>query len=315
MAIIKLSKGEQRRLSVFFTCLVIAFMAWILTTLSNQYEYTIKTVVSFTNPPLRRSFRSLQSDTIDAVVQGNGWNHLFSKINIDNKMITVSLKSLDTKNYVLLSSQLAEINKKRQPNQQIVAFTPDTLYFDFSSRAVKRVPVQLQYKLSFKQQSGISDNITVKPDYVTISGPAQVIDKIKSWKTDSLTLKNVDDSVDVNLRLQGVKESNMIIYPKTVEVRVPVDEFTEKVVELPVKLINNKSYYNVKMFPQKVKVVFTVSLNKYAKINEQNFEAVADLDLWKEHGYKQLPVKLTRFPAFCKLVSIEPQNIDFIIKE
>src|ERR1700753_2727381 len=78
MAIIKLSKGEQRRVSAFFTCLIIAVLAWVLTQLSGPHKYTVRAVFNFTNFPLHRSFRSLQSDTVNAEIQGTGWNVLFS---------------------------------------------------------------------------------------------------------------------------------------------------------------------------------------------------------------------------------------------
>lgn len=315
MAIIKLSKNEQRRLSVFFTCLLLAFGAWVLTMLSNQYTYTVKTVVSFTNPPVRRSFRSLQSDTVEAKVQGNGWNMLFAKMNMHDDRVSVDLKTLDSRSYIVLSSQLKTLNDKRAANQQIVSFYPDSLYFDFSSRAVKRVPVELQYKLGYKRQFILSDDVVLNPNYVTISGPAETIAGIRSWKTDSLTAQDVEDPIDQTVRLKSVPESNMSIFPKAVRVHVPISEFTEKTVEVPVKLINNKNYYSVKMFPQKVKITFTVALNKYAITDEHDFEAIADLSLWQDQHYAQLPVKVIVTPPYCKLVKIEPQNLDFIVKQ
>ncbi|RKR84763.1 YbbR-like protein [Mucilaginibacter gracilis] len=315
MAIIKLSKNERRRVSVFFTCLFLAFGAWVLTMLSNRYTYQSKMAVTFVNPPLRRSFRSLQADTVDARVQGSGWDMMFSRMNMQDNHIAVNLKTLDNHNYILLSSQLKAINEKRAANQQILSFDPDTLYFDFSSRAVKRVPVVLQYNVVFKRQFIISDDILLNPNYVTISGPAKTLANINYWKTDSLKLTGVEDPVDQVVRLQPVAESNMSIFPKSVRVHIPVSEFTEKTVEVPVKLINNKNYYNVKIIPQKVKITFTVALNKYAQTDEHAFEAIADLDFWESKGYKQLPVKVTLFPPYCKLVRIEPQNVDFIVKE
>ncbi|OCX53102.1 hypothetical protein BEL04_01940 [Mucilaginibacter sp. PPCGB 2223] len=315
MAIIKLSKNERRRVSVFITCLVLAIVAWLLTSLSAQQEYKVKMAVVFTNPPLRRSFRSLQPDTIEAKVKGTGWNLLLSSMNVENTSISVSLKDLDQRNYIVLSTQLAAINQKRPADRPITKLLPDTLYFDFSSRAVKRVPIQLQYNIGFKKQFGISDQIVLRPNYVTLSGPADVLEKIKSWKTDSLVLNDVEAPVEESVRLQGLHESNMTIYPKTVRVRIPVDEFTEKTVQIPVKLINNKNYYNVKLYPQKVKVTFMVSLNRYPGINNEFFEAVADLDQWHEKGPEELPVRLTTFPDYCKIVSIEPKNLDFIVRK
>ena len=56
---------------------------------------------------------------------------------MQNKPINVDLQTLENKDYVVLSSQLKQINDKKEFDQQIVGFNPDTLYFDFSNRAVK----------------------------------------------------------------------------------------------------------------------------------------------------------------------------------
>jgi YbbR domain-containing protein len=315
MAIVKLSKNERRRLSGFVTCLVLAIVAWLLTNLSKPNPYTVKMVIEFTNAPLRRSFRPLQSDTVDVKLQGTGWNLLFTSMHIENHSISVDLKNLDSHNFIVLASQLKAINDKRPADRQIITIAPDTLYFDFSSRAVKRVPVQLQYRIGFRQQFGIADHITLRPDYVTVSGPAAVLDKITSWKTDSLILQDIENPITQNVRLKGVGESNMAIYPRQVQARVPVDEFTEKTVEVPIKLVNNKNYYNVKIVPQKVKVTFMVALSKYALINNTDFAAVVDLDQWDEQHNTELTAKVSRYPDFCRIVSIQPQKIDFIVKK
>jgi YbbR domain-containing protein len=115
------------------------------------------------------------------------------------------------------------------------------------------------------------------------------------------------------LILQSVKEANLNVYPRTVQVRVPVEEFTEKTVEVPVKLLNNHNFYNVKLFPEKVNVTFTTSLRRYPEVDDDFFEASADLSLWQQRGYTSLPIKLTRQPEYCKIVKIEPQSVDFII--
>jgi YbbR domain-containing protein len=315
MAIIKLSKNEQRRLSVFFTCLIVAFVAWILTVLSNPALYKVKVALNYVGIPSRRAFRSLQPDTIEATVQGTGWNLLFYKMNMQDNKADISLKALDSRDFILLSNQIKIINQNRLPDQQILSFTPDTLYFDFSSRVVKRVPIKLLYNIICKRQFIISGDIVLRPTYVTVTGPAETIANIKFWKTYSLSLTDIENPVDKVVHLQAALESNMTIAPKNVSVHVPVNEFTEKTIDVPVKLVNNKNYYNVKIFPQKVKIAFTVALNKYAEIDEHSFEAVADLSAWQVNGAKQLPVKVTVFPPYCKLVGVTPQNVDFFVKE
>ncbi|NCD69794.1 CdaR family protein [Mucilaginibacter agri] len=315
MAIVKLSTSERRRVSAFITCLVLATLAWMLTTLTNNYNYKVKRLLVYNNMPQKRAFRALQSDTVDVMVQGTGWDMFFSKFKPVDKRVNIDLHSLESKNFIALNSQLDQINRRKDPDQKIISFDPDTLYFDFTNRSTKRVPVKLILDVNYQQQFALSDNVIIKPSYVTLSGPSNVIDKIKVWNTDSLKLKGINETVNTKVNLQPVHEANLSIYPKAVQVQIPVDEFTEKTLDIPVKLIGNVHYYDVKIFPAKVKVTFTTSLTKYPELDEDFFEATADLALWSDRNYTVLPVKLARIPPFCKIVKIEPQNIDFIVKK
>ena len=315
MAIIKLSATERRRVSAFFTCLVLAVVAWIFTVMSNTYSYTVKEVLNFRNTPQKRAFHSLQSDTINAIINGTGWQMLFSKMHNEVNPVSVDLRSLEYKSYVVLSSQLSQINDKKDPGQQISSFNPDTLYFDFSNRKVKRIPIQLLSSVRYKHQFSQSGNITLNPAYVIVNGPAGIIDNITSWKTDTLKVDSVSETINTRVNLLPASEGNVSVFPKNVQLTIPVDEYTEKTLEIPVKLINNHDYDDVKIFPQKVKVTFTTSLSRYAQTDEDFFEATADLDLWRKHGYKVLPVVIFKSPTYSKIVKIEPQNIDFIIKK
>src|ERR1700751_3280608 len=128
MALIKLSASERRRVSAFFTCLLLAFLAWVFTTLSNTYKFTVREVLTYKNTPHRRAFHALQSDTVKATLQGTGWQMLFQKMDYSNKNITVDLHNLENKDYVVLSSQLKQINENKDFDQPIISFEPDTLY-------------------------------------------------------------------------------------------------------------------------------------------------------------------------------------------
>jgi YbbR domain-containing protein len=175
------------------------------------------------------------------------------------------------------------------------------------------VPVLLAKNLQLKNQYHISGPIKLKPEYVTIAGPATVLAGIHFWKTDSLKMKNVSNNISKTVSLQPTK-ANISIYPHNVNVIIPVDEFTEKSIEVPVKILNNR-HYEVKLLPEKVKITFLVALNNYPETNIESFKAAVDLNNWVNQKYTQLPVQLIKLPKYCKLVSVEPQTIDFILQE
>ncbi len=315
MPFIKFSKVERRRISLFFVCLLFAVGAWMFFALSNRYVYQVQTLVRYVNFPDNKVFHSLQSDTIDLQIEGTGWQLLFSKLRINPQSVNVDLEKLKKQTFINLSDQLTTINKQFESAQKVVNIRPDTLYFDFSSRSVKKIPIRLNYNIRFENHYGISDSVQLSPSYVTVTGPGNELEKIDYWYTDTLKLKNVTSNFSSKILLQKPVKANISIYPRLVDLKLMVDEYTEKVVDVPIVLLNNNEFRNVKLLPEKVKITFLTALSNYSKIAREDFEVSADLNNWKLKGYIQLPLVISKFPKFCKLVKIEPQNIDFIIQK
>lgn len=315
MPLVKFNKAERRKISLFFVCLIFAMGAWLFFALSNRYVYQARTVVRFVDFPQNKAFHLLQSDTVKLQIEGTGWQLLFSKLRISPQSVNINLRQLNKQSFISLSDQLDYINRQFASSQKVVYVQPDTLYFDFSSRAIKKVPIKLTYKMQFLKQYGIADSIRLSPAYVTLTGPLKELALIDSWVTDTLKLTGVNKNINTRIALKRPFQANINIYPSTADVRIRIEEFTEKSVEIPITVLNNRDFSTIKVLPDKVKITLMTALNNYAKIDRNYFEATIDMDQWREKAYNQLPVKLTRFPEFCTLVRIEPQNVDFIIQK
>ena len=315
MPIIKLTNIERKRFLALIVCLFLAISGWLFLALNNKYVYTAETVLIYKNFPQNKAFHPLQSDTVDLQVEGTGWQLLFARLRIKPQSISISLDKLTNRNYVLFSEQLYGVNNQLLTDQKIISVKPDTLYFDFSTRTVKKVPVQLVSDLAFNRQYGISSDIVINPSYVTVSGPLKELEKIDSWRTDTLAYKEIQNTIKTRVAMNQSHFKNVSIFPANVEVRIPVDEFTEKTMEIPLKIINNREYYNVKLYPKKVTLTFLVALSSYKRVNEESIDAVVDMEEWKLAKHPQLQVRLTRFPEYCKLLKISPTKVDFIIEK
>ncbi|MGV3507757.1 MAG: CdaR family protein [Sphingobacteriaceae bacterium] len=291
-----------------------AIIAWLFFALSNEYRYEVSSKINFINPPLNKAYHSLQEDTITLKVQGNGWQLLFEKLKLKPKIVNVSLKSLNSSNYVTISSQLKEINLQFETNQKVVSVSPDTLFFDFTKRITKRVPVKFLYKLSFDKAYGISGPIVLDPETVMVTGAAEDLKEINSWRTDSLNLSEINSTISTRVSFQKGVKNNVDVFPKSVKVKIPVDEFTEKVLEIPIEVTSNPGR-RVKVVPEKVKVTLLTALSNYSKVDRETLKMSVDLDNWMKNKYSQLPVRISQFPAFCKLVKTEPQIVDFLVTE
>lgn len=313
MAIIKLTKIEKRRVIGLFACLCFAVAAWLFMALNNKYVYSAKTVLIYKNFPSKRAFHPLQSDTVDLQIEGSGWQLLFSRLRIQPQSISVNLEPLDKKDFIVFSNQINGINKQFASTQKIISVRPDTLYFDFTKRSVKKVPIRLVKRISYENQFGLSSDIVLNPQFVTVTGPLEDLKKINYWDTDTVVLNNLSNSATIRVGMQQTHLKNINIYPSVVEVKFPVDEFTEKTIEVPIKIINNKGFNSITLYPKKVKVTFLVALGSYAQVDESFIQAAVDVGEWKTEHHSQFTVKITDFPDYCKLVSVSPNKVDFIV--
>lgn len=238
---------------------------------SNQYVYQVRTLVNYTNFPQNKAFHSLQSDTINLQVEGTGWQLLFSKMRISPQSVNVDLKALNRNNYVTFTDQLGNLNRQLESNQKVISVQPDTLYFDFSARTTKRIPIKLASDIGFAGQYGISDRIELTPQYVTVTGPLEDIVRIEVWETDSILLEDIKTNIISKVSLKKSEKANITIFPNSVNYKIPVEEFTEKTIKVPIKLINNPSFDEVRLIPAQVNVTILTALSNYPKINEEFF--------------------------------------------
>ncbi|GAA4796066.1 hypothetical protein GCM10023231_25620 [Olivibacter ginsenosidimutans] len=313
MALLNLNKKQQKKLSLFAFCLFVSFLVWSLFALSNRYIYTVKASLNYVNIPPKRAFHPLQSDTVNMQVEGTGWQVLFSNLRLKPQGIQVDLSGLKTRDWVLFSNQLGYINRHFSANQRIVSISPDTLFFNFSKQDVKKVTVNLSKDINFRKQYDIVGDIKIEPKFVTVTGPLEDLVLIDGWATDTLRRIDVDQHIEARVALLKSEKANINVHPTTVDVKIPVGEVTEKIIDVPIKAENAKAFRTVKILPEKVKLTAIVSLDKYEALDRDMFEAVINLNDWRSLSIQQLPIIITKQPDFVKVIKVEPQNVEFLL--
>lgn len=315
MPVLNLNKTQRRKLSIFAKCVIFSFLAWALFAVSSNYVYTIKAGMQYVNAPDNRAFHPLQSDTVSVQLEANGWQLLFSSFQSTSEVIQVDLSGLRSRNWVVFANQLGFINRQFPANKQVIAVSPDTLYFDFSKQTERKVPVKALHRLHFRKQYDIIDELRVSPEFVTITGPLDDVVQIEQWETDTIRASNVNGDLHTVALLKHNQRANISVYPTSVTVDIPVGEVTEKILEVPLRVENGQSFSSVKLLPGKVKLTVMVSLRDFTKVTAGAFEAVVNMDNWVDDGVKNLPVIITQKPDYCKLVKVEPQNVDFFVRK
>lgn len=315
MALRRINKVQRRKLSIFFRCMIISFLAWTLFAISSDYDFTKKASVRYVSLPENKAFHPLQSDTVSIKLRMSGWQVFIQRLKPDTSTIQVDLSGLKNRNFIVFSGQIGFINRQFPSDEQVVSISPDTLYFDFSKQTQRKVPVKAIQNLEFQKQYGIIGQTRTIPEYVTITGPLEDVASIEYLETDTIKGEDVNTDVRTVAYLDRQQRTNITIYPTFSEVIIPVGEVTEKIIELPLHVENSKGYTSVRVLPSKVTATVLLAVKDYNKYTARDFEAVVDLDAWKDHQVSSLPVIITKAPDYCEILSVEPQNVDFFVRK
>ncbi|UKJ06437.1 YbbR-like domain-containing protein [Solitalea lacus] len=307
-----LSKRDQRRASLFIVCLLLAVGFWLISSFSNKYTFNVNTELILINIPEDKTLNVKNVEAVTLTVQGSGWQLLFSKIDLFKQPLHLDLAKVNDSN-IKLMKYAESFNHQMPDGIKIIGIAPVSIDLDFSSRVVKKVPVELLADITFKKQYFYSSNLTLDPDSITISGPFDEISKVKSWSTPKLSLTNLSDSVFSIVKLVDRKTDNIQISPNVISLHIPVEKFTEGLIEIPLSLVNNKENFDVNLLPGKIRIKYLCPISKYALVDEDMFHAQVDLNQWKLQRKNRLDVKMLRSPDFIRVISVQPQLVDFLV--
>lgn len=313
------NKGKiklNERASIFFFCLVLATFFWFLSSLSKQYTTHLTIPIEYTS--FNRDFILVETpiDYIEIQVSGNGFVLLGEQMSLNRNSLKVNLgeaMKLGKNRYGIPTSKLK--NKVYQYLDKDIRFeriTSDSILFKTDKRVVRKLKVIPDVQLTFESSYNLMGEITVNPTSVEVSGPQGKLDSLQFITTEKLIYDAVNDSLILTYDFSTDERlESLDIVPAQISILVPVDKFTEKSFEVPIGWNNDIS---IRTFPNKVKVVFLVPLSNYEQLTEQEIAAKVNL----EEGFldkKKLKVNIEGVPDFAKLLRIEPEKVEFIIKK
>lgn len=307
----------KAKFGVMGVCLLLALVFWLLNVLSAQYTMRINYHVHYTGSNPNFVVEGVQ-DELFLQVKADGFDlikYYFQvgkpEINIDVSKLYLSKKESGKLKRISSKTLLAEFSGQVESGLALQQIYPDSLALRIYVKGQKNVPVKLRHRLSFEKQHTLFDRISVKPPVVRVSGPKALIDTLDYIYTDSLVLEKLSSTATQRVKLQSDK--NITVDPDAVLVSIPVEEFTEQRIEVPVVLINVPDSLEVKIYPDKVSLTMIVPLSKYKQVLPDQFKATANMQEGLE-GKERLKVELKIKPDAVQVRKMEPSKVEFIMR-
>jgi hypothetical protein len=306
------------RVYVFAWCLIISSLFWFLLALNNRYSAVIKVPVTYLNMSEDRFLIEKLPKEIEAEISGTGYQLFSYYISPEKAIVKLDLRKAGLgplnaeKRAFLTTNSGIDFFNREHTDITLLRLKPDTLYFNFPDRAVKKVPIHLNALFDFEKQFSLVENAILIPDSAQISGPKTSLDSINQVETEMIILKNLTTSGIYSVKLKSV--GNEINWePAAISMKLNIEKFTEGIVEVPVYVNHLLSKDSLRIMPSNVKIKFWVALSNYTKVNSSQFKVYADANDLKNKNNSKLKLNVLVSPDYVKNVKVEPEYIDYLI--
>jgi len=306
----RLAPKEDR--AILLACIGIAFIFWLLIKLSQTYVAQ-KEVVFDIQTPSDQVLSSLPPPSITARLEGTGWDLMFDYFSARRLELEYDMSGL--KRLTISSSQLQNDVKQQlySDDIQILEIRQEELTLQLEKKASRKVPIISVADLSFAPEHQLKSPISLQPDSVVLSGPASVLETYSFWQTDSIEQSGLHRSLQLDVPLAPTPPE-LSLSVQQVKAHIEVEPITEKSVYAP--LIARNAPDSLRIFPDKVTVVFKVGLSKYDEVSYRDFKAEVDLSgISVNSPNNTVPIELTKRPDYVKSLYFTPKAAKFFIIE
>lgn len=311
----------DRKLLVFLFFLLLSTIFWFLNELSRNSSTTITYPVKYVNLPKDKVLVKELPSRFELTIEAPGYTLL--KYKLSNRLLplifdlnqygfTILGNSERQKFFILTSRARTGISRQLRSDVQILEISPDSLIFEFGEIVQKTVPVVPNLTIDYAKQFMLSGEITTDPDSIIVSGPDLIIDTIQRVFTRHEMIPEVNQSLIRSCNLEVIK--NVTYSDKKVTVNIPVEQFTEAVLDIPIEKIHVPDSLVLKTFPGSVTLTCKVSLTNYDKLTYHQFRAVVDFEGIENNLSNKLKVSIVKAPDYVRSVRFHPISVEFIIE-
>lgn len=298
--------------AILLICIGIALVFWLLVKLSQTYS-TVRPVKFEFQIPENQTLSNAPPEDMTVEIEGTGWDLMFDYFSGSEIVLFYDLEPTSRLQISRGRLRTDILQNLSSGDIQIEEVNPESINLVLEEKITRKVPVVLNLSVSFAPEYHLLQPITLEPDSIELSGPKSKVSEINNWPTDSLIIENLNSNQSRKVPLKSPPRE-MELEPKTVNVRIEVEQYTEKALFVPLQVENAPETDSIRFFPQRVRVRCVVGLSKYNEVTEEDFRLEADLQgVSLDKGQNQVPIHLTKKPDFVKNIQFSPQSANFFI--
>jgi len=280
-------------------------------TLSDQYFASYNFNIKVINFPNGYTSGDINPQNLSVKLKAKGWQLITLNLAPQSDYY-VSAKNDSGRIVVDPFNDIPE-NSWVVPGIAFVDITPHSLVFNVERIISKKLKVEVDLDLSFKNGYGLATPVFIYPDSVLVYGPKSVINNTSSIKTKLIEIKNADQYEVVVTELEKILgfETNR----SSVQLKLDVQRIVEKTIDNIKVVVNDiPKDRDVVLIPNNIICSLRGGINILGKIDFSDITASIDYkDIILDTLESVLP-KVT-IPKHTQLVFTKPERLKYIIKK
>ena len=304
---------NKNRFKFFLLFILLSFIFWFSTKLSNTYQIDQSFTIHWNNIP-KGIVLNHDSSELGLTITASGieilWYRLFkNKINLVlNKNVFIGKDA-----FVSIDSDRFNIQQQLFDNTILNQITTPVIKIAYARLGVKKVKITSDPILKFRAGYLSDSPLTISPDSILVRGSQDLLDTLTMVKTVSFIMEDVFESFQKVIVLEDL--TNLQFDIKEVNIKQEISRYSEKKFTLPIEIINIPKSVKVKLFPPTGTLKATMPLTLLNGFNARDFMLVVDYELILKNELTFLPIQLVKQPSQAKKVIWEPKTVNYLIRK
>lgn len=307
---------QWKKILVFLFFVILALIFWLMQIWRQEFESNLDIPVKYVNVPDSIIFEDDLPSNFNLRIKDNGsatLRYFFTKRK-DSIIVDVRKAIKGSKNRAIKDKDFEQlIRQKLLSTTELTSYYPIQSSYAYATLHHKKLPVIYDGYVSLASGHLLDGDLILEPDSVIAYGSYSALDTLRYAHTVDDTLKEVTTAKKTPIAMQEAR--GIRFSPNIVELSIPVDEFTQKTVEVPIICLNLPDNLNIKFFPSTVKIPFFVGLKRYNDITAEDFKVVVNYDDIKDFRETSISVRIAESPDYVQTKLPIPSEVEFVLEQ
>ncbi|MRH99846.1 hypothetical protein GH721_04795 [Kriegella sp. EG-1] len=308
---------NKRKAKVFVLFVLASSLIWFLSTLSETYSANATFKVNYTNSNKNLKLKKFYTDRLVVKLKTGGFK--FLGFNLQKKTIELNLDEVQRNNnmYYLAPNQYkSQIERQLPKSMVLVEMALDTLFFEFLEMTSKEVPISTNININLAHNHMLEGVLQIVPAQIKIFGPKNEIDTIQEINVAENKLNEL--TADFNKRISLYKAPQLVNTSYSINevlIKGKVSKFSEKLIDVPIDVINLPENILIRTFPDVVSVLCKAKIHELKVIKASDFKVIADYSKLSSNRSNEMGLKIVQKPNNIFSATLMETKVEYILNK